>query len=258
MVSPWKVICGSVAGSSHERCGEPCQDYSHTCTIDRSSGLVLACSDGAGTARYADRGAKIACLGFIHAARAALDDGLQPSDITAHDVLKWHDEIRRRLSLEACLVGAELSDFACTLLAAIADDCGGLFCQIGDGAIVTRQGADYETVIWPQTGEYVNTTFFLTGKDFQDHLVTRRLEEGIHEIALFTDGLQPLALHYASRSVHAAFFEPMFATLRATSNPEQLESPLRDFLKSRPVVDRTDDDKTLILATREVVRNGLT
>jgi hypothetical protein len=251
MISPWKVIYGSVIGSSHEKRGETCQDYAHVRALDQSCGLVLACADGAGSACHGGVGAKIACLSFIHAAALALDNGLRPSHMTKTNVLEWHDQTRRRLSLEACLLGVDLSDFACTFLGAVIDSRSGFFCQIGDGAIVIRQGAGYETVFWPQAGEYANTTFFLTGREFEEHLVSRQVDEVVHDVALFSDGLQPLALHYSSRSVHAGFFDPMFATLRATSNPEELELPLCEFLRSPAVLERTDDDKTLILATRE-------
>jgi hypothetical protein len=78
----------------------------------------------------------------------------------------------------------------------------------------------------------------------------RSLEQRVDELALFTDGLQPLALHYASRTVHAPFFVPMFDSLRRSTDIDGLESPLKQFLKSKPVIDRTDDDKTLMLATR--------
>ena len=74
----------------------------------------------------------------------------------------------------------------------------------------------------------------------------------MHELALFTDGLQALALHFVSREVHAPFFEPMFERLRQEppGDAPGLEAELRAFLDSAEVNRRTDDDKTLVLATR--------
>jgi hypothetical protein len=64
--------------------------------------------------------------------------------------------------------------------------------------------------------------------------------------------LQRLALHYEGRTAHAPFFRPMFAPVRAADpgRAETLSTQLAAFLGSQPVNARTDDDKTLVLATR--------
>jgi hypothetical protein len=189
-------------------------------------------------------------LAFLRAASAPLENGLRVPEITDRHVLHWHEQTRGRLSLEACLCNLDLRDFACTLLTAIVGHDGAVFSQIGDGVIVVRDGDRYHTAFWPQAGEYANTTYFLSGTGFEERLAFRSLGHGVDELALLTDGLQPLALHYASRSVHAPFFDPMFQSLRKALHPEELEGPLRQFLHSKPVNDRIDDDKTLVLATR--------
>jgi hypothetical protein len=217
--------------------------------------LVAACADGAGSASQADLGARLACLGFIRLACAALRDGLPVEDIDAHRLLDWYERVRGLISLEASLRNLELRDLACTLLTAIVGEDETAFSQIGDGAIVYRGEKNLQTVFWPQAGEYASTTFFLTSGDFEQRLVACVLKQRVDEMALFTDGLQPLALHYASRTVHAPFFEPMFETLRQASDVQALEVPLKQFLTSKPVNARTDDDKTLILATRRSSRD---
>jgi hypothetical protein len=159
--------------------------------------------------------------------------------------------VRGSLSLEACLLNLPLREFACTLLTAIVGEKSAVFSQIGDGVIVVQNGAGYRPVFWPQSGEYASTTYFLTGEGFEDQLAVRSLPGVVNELALLTDGLQPLALHYATKSVHAPFFQPMFQTLRQTDLVENLEQPLRQFLASGPVNERTDDDKTIILTSRQ-------
>jgi hypothetical protein len=217
--------------------------------------FVAACADGAGSASHAQLGAKLACLGILRAASAQLEAGLRVPDVTAQHVQAWHEETRARLSMEACVLNLDLRDFACTLLTAVVGPEGAVFSQIGDGAIVVGEGNGYQAVFWPQSGEYANTTFFLTGADFKERVAFRSFTCAVDELALLTDGLQPLALHYATRSVHGPFFAPMFKSLRKTDQPEELEGPLLDFLNSKPVNDRTDDDKTMILATRRPPAN---
>ena len=75
----------------------------------------------------------------------------------------------------------------------------------------------------------------------------------IDEVALFTDGIKFLVLHYATKTVHAPFFEKMFSPVRASKTEhvdEALSAGLERYLASPAVCERTDDDKTLILATR--------
>jgi hypothetical protein len=124
------------------------------------------------------------------------------------------------------------------------------FSQIGDGAIVVGDGDTYRTVFWPQNGEYANTTNFVTDEAFADNLVFQLHQGPVDELALFTDGLQMLALNFADHSVHRPFFLPMFRKLRLAAAGEGLPRALRHFLGSPSVNQRSDDDKTLILATR--------
>jgi Protein phosphatase 2C len=244
----WKVVAGSATGTSHIRTGSKCQDYSRWTLA--GAGVVLVCADGAGSVPRADVGARLACGSILSAAALVLDAGCRVSSLGAETVTDWYDRARRRISLDACVDGFDIRDYACTLLVAVVDGESALFAQLGDGAIVFRTGSGYQTAFWPQSGEYVNTTNFLTDSDFQRHLAVRIVDSVPDEIALFTDGLQPLALHYATKSVHAPFFEPMFAALHCEPDPDRLQTPLREFLTSKPVTDRTDDDTTLVLATR--------
>jgi hypothetical protein len=258
MTRPWKILAGSATGTSHEREGDPCQDYAHYAIVsaEDSPVLVAACADGAGSATQAALGARLACLGYIHMACESLRDGLPVLEINEPRARGWLERLRGTMSLEACLRNLELRDLACTLLTAVVGDGIAVFLQIGDGAIVYREGGRYRTAFWPQTGEYASTTFFLTGEDYQERLEFRVLGQRVDDLALFTDGLQPLALHYASRTVHAPFFDPMFDAVRRVVDTQDLEEPLRTFLTSKPVIERTDDDKTLVLATRGGIPDG--
>jgi hypothetical protein len=62
-------------------------------------------------------------------------------------------------------------------------------------------------------------------------------------------------LHFQSQAAHAPFFRPMFAPMRRAPEgfSQKLSSALEAFFNSQQVSNRTDDDKTLILATRRVI-----
>jgi hypothetical protein len=129
-----------------------------------------------------------------------------------------------------------------------------VFLQIGDGLIVVNdQKSQWSWVFWPERGEFANTTFFVTDAAAADHLHFEHRRGFIEELALLSDGIEPLVLHYASRTVHTPFFERMFGPIRRSEafGPDvALSQDLEAYLCSPAILQRTDDDKTLVLATR--------
>ena len=148
-----------------------------------------------------------------------------------------------------------LREFACTLLVAIASDHNTTFWQIGDGAICFREAEaeEYRVAIWPSKGEYANTTYFLTDSRVQEEFEFDSIELRVVDIALFSDGLERLALDFGSHEAHKKFFTGFFTHLYGKSSGEvsEVQTRLAQFLNSDRVNAKTDDDKTLILATRE-------
>ena len=249
----WKLLFQSVRGTAHERSGQPCQDrclvrFKHT--PQGPPVLLLACADGAGSARFAEIGAAHSCQTLIRLVQQDLAEGLQVTAIERDTAVSWFLRLRELLERQANALDTHPGQLACTLLLAVVSEDVGVFVQIGDGALVCLQGEDYRPVFWPQTGEYANTTHFVTDPDFETHLAFELRRERIDELALFSDGLQMLALHFATRSAHQPFFRPMFERLRSATPGERLPELLRQFLTSPAVTARSDDDKTLILATR--------
>jgi len=264
----WKYAFASVIGTSHVKTGLPCQDMSD-CTVFQSNDgapvLVAVVADGAGSAQRAEIGASLACSLFVDEMSSLFESGSAIRDITREFVTIWltrfHNEIRLRAEAE----GIPVRQFACTLLGAVIGcDCAAFF-QIGDGAIVissSEEPDDYNWIFWPQKGEYENITTFATDEAVQDKLDYAFVERHIEEVAIFTDGLQHLALHYQTRMAFVPFFRSMFSPLRPASagHLDELSSSLASFLNSPRVNSRTDDDKTLILATRRtpIVQTAVT
>lgn len=120
--------------------------------------------------------------------------------------------------------------------------------------MVIEEGEDgFFPVFWPESGKYANMTYFLTDEDAFAHLRIKLFQDAHDEIAMFSDGMQRLALVYESKAAFKPFFEPMFVRLRKSDIAEcdMLSGQLALFLNSPKVNERTDDDKTLILATRK-------
>jgi hypothetical protein len=154
------------------------------------------------------------------------------------------------LAAEALARQTDIRQLASTMLGGVVGESAAAFFQIGDGALVTRQGDSYEHVFWPSAGEYVNLTHFVTDAEAERALAFKWTPRRVDEVAVFTDGLQRLTLDFKTEKVHEPFFAHMFKPLRACSDSADLSAALRSFLESPQVESRTDDDKTLILATR--------
>lgn len=248
----WKTIFASATGTSHHRSAQPCQDYglARMLQTDHETVLIAACADGAGSASHSELGSRLACENILGLVCGSFAKGLKSQDINGDHFLEWHRIVLGEIEKEAEACGAGVRELACTLLTAVVGERCASFSQIGDGAIIISSRGSYDCVFWPQSGEYVNTTNFLTDRNFADHLECRFQEEDVAEIAMLTDGLQMLALDYASKKPHIPFFAPLFRKLRQAEQTDELEPSLREFLGSPRVNERTDDDKTLIVATR--------
>jgi serine/threonine protein phosphatase PrpC len=248
----WRHIAESARGDAHLADDTPCQDSSRVVVLggDEHETLVACIADGAGSARYGAIGSATAADSIAHSATAHFDLHGSFAGLTCDDVIRWCETARARLTDDAASRRAELRQLATTLCAAIVSPTCSSFFQIGDGAIILIKNDVSGVVFWPQSGEYVNTTNFLTSHEFRDHLQFFSTTNGFSDVALLTDGIERLALRFDSRTPHRPFFEPLFQALRTDENTPDLAENLRRFLRSDSVRSRSDDDKTLILASR--------
>jgi hypothetical protein len=254
----WKYGFASVVGTAHVRTSVPVQDACRAEIIRDAQGseiLIAVASDGAGSAAQAHIGSALACELLAAEVKAHFSRHGEWQQMADGFIENWIEKFQRSVSNRAVIAGLKPQDFACTLLAAVIGSDEAAYFQLGDGAIVESRSADddcYGCVCWPQQGEYANTTNFLTDAD-AIHKVFRELKAGaVNEVALFTDGIQNLVLDYRSQAVHSPFFAPLFAWLRPrpAGHSAELSAALAAYLSSEKINARTDDDKTLMLATR--------
>ena len=252
MPGGWKYASASVIGTSHSKSTESvCQDANQCVYLHDSGVLICVVSDGAGSAARSDEGSRLACEVVVREASCASEEEVCKRSFA----LSTLSIIREELLAKSQEDGARFKDYACTLLVAILNGDSVAFWQIGDGAICFRlSGEDlFHYAFWPAKGEYANVTEFVTDDNTSDEL---QFDDGSHSIvdlALFTDGLERLALDFALGEVHTGFLAPLFPYLRRgqPGHLEEISSQMREFLGSARVNTHTDDDKTLILATLE-------
>ncbi|ADW70946.1 PP2C family serine/threonine-protein phosphatase [Granulicella tundricola] len=247
----WRVLAASITGSSHQQSGLLCQDAQAEATLPNAITL-LAVADGAGSALRAREGSTTAVRAAIHHLTTQLTT--IPQTEAAWRTLLTQTLTHARKSLQTLAKTKPLRDLATTLLVAILTPDHIALIQLGDGAIVSRSPTgDLHVLSHPRLSEYINETDFLTGDNYlQAAVLTILPASGIAALALFTDGVEVLALHHATNTAHPAFFHPLFdyvAAPEATHN--QAVQELEAILTSARVNALTDDDKTLILAVRE-------
>jgi hypothetical protein len=249
----WKFTNATVTGKAHTARGEPGQDSSRAGTVQISDTdfFIGIAADGAGSTTDGGRGADIACRTLFALITDALRESGDLSLITDDVIRNWITASHEAIVTEAQERGKKLRQYASTVIGAIAGNERAIFFQIGDGAIVTGSGPEYQTIFWPEQGEYANTTYFITDDDYLGHVKIHHSETP-EEIALFTDGLQNLVLSFAEKKAHTGFFRPLFDALK--QNPESgisdFSSRMEHFLCRDDISARSDDDKTLILAVR--------
>jgi hypothetical protein len=250
----WKAIGNSVQGSSHVGANQPCQDtirYNIVKSLKGDEVLICCVSDGAGSAKCAQEASANAAGSMFNglSIMALLD-----LRIKEEDILLLATDIFGSMEKLAEWNGVELNDYSCTLCGCFIAPEFAVFFQVGDGAIVRNDGTGFYTPVWwPHNGEYHNETSFITDDPNMGNLRIMILEEAVNEVAIFSDGLQLLALNMEEKNAHQPFFDGMFRHLRTADCEEKiatLNGRLEEYLNSKPINDRTDDDKTLFLGTR--------
>lgn len=244
-LSNWRVVGASVEGSGHRRNGSGCQD-AHAWAVVGPDTLVAAVADGAGSARLAAEGSRLAADFSVEyvAWRICEQEEVDPIELLTDAM----DATRSRLDRAATEGGHEVADLATTLALVLARPDGVWAAQVGDGAvIVARADGSLVSVAEGEQQEYLNETTFLTSNRWRAACTVGETPEPVESIALLTDGLGLLALDLGDGGrPHAPFFTPLLGFARKEDpQPDELER----FLESDRVATRTDDDVTLLLAT---------
>ncbi len=212
---------------------------------------VLA--DGAGSAKKGGEGAWIATRVISQRARRHVASSARgPSEDQVRD---WLDDARDAIGRAAA--GRELAprDFASTLILILLQPEEATLVHVGDGCAVGRvdNNSDWIALTWPAHGEFASSTHFLT-EDPEPRVVITRHAHSITQVVAFTDGLERLALDFAALRPHSPYFDGMIAPIQssaAVGRDPALSAQLSKYLDSGAINARTDDDKTLVIATRK-------
>jgi hypothetical protein len=251
--SPYWIILGaSVQGTQHIQESLPLQDAFEFRT-EGDNTLLIGVADGLGSAPLSATGARLAVTASLNWLEAALWRGFPQSEQEWEDLIQ-ETVINARAAIEeqAQNQNIGIDDYATTLLLAIATPDILVTGHVGDGAVVAMQSkGPLLTMSEPQNGEYINETFSITSINARLSLHVGFNPRFVDCLALFSDGLQRLALHQQDNSPHEPFFKPLFDQMPGIEDPAKAVSILANFLNSDRVNALTGDDKTLVLARRK-------
>jgi serine/threonine protein phosphatase PrpC len=256
--SNWKIAHASAIGLAHLNQQTECQDRLQCKTVKTKNDgevLIAVVADGAGSTTDGQIGAELACKLFVK----ELSGFLKSKDASINSLTLefgrfWLSFFQKEIEKIAAKNGKQVREYASTLVGAVVGNGRAAFYQMGDGGIVVSASGNpesYKFAILPEEVEYVNTTDFLTDEAAIDRLRFETIEGKIEDIILFSDGIFPVAVDYQNSKPHEPFLLPMIAPLRDGMNGKNnLNEKLESFLSSPKINEKTDDDKTIILASR--------
>lgn len=241
----WKIVGTSVRGSSHEKTGKPCQDCHGWIRFDNE--LFVAVADGAGSAEMSELGSSLAITAAMEMIQSQL---FLPSSESEWIVLCQSAlmSARQTIFAEASAMNISYRDMHSTLLLAVATQTYVVGVQVGDGAIVVGDNGNIQSITQPQTGEHINVTTFITSSDALKTMESVVWRGRTKYIAVFTDGLQMLALKIPAGTAHAPFFSPIFKFVANTTDEIKANNQLKSLFRSDRIRAKADDDITIVLA----------
>jgi hypothetical protein len=250
----WRVAKASVIGTSHLRAGCPCQDYLLVDEIaPETTGnrcLVIAMSDGAGSASRADQGAKCSCDCLVLALKSRRESLVGPESAAA--AIREAFSVAREEVLElAVREAAHPQDYSATLSCVLLAQWGIVVAQIGDGLVVIRGQDDALKLALDCRGEMLNVTDVLTQPNALDQLQVTMDAAVPRGVVVSTDGLIPVLMRQSDYAPHAPMLDMLFATVASSTDPDCLDDHLAGLLGKEAVNQRTDDDKSLVIAMME-------
>lgn len=267
----WRVVAASVCGTSHQKRSQPCQD-AHCWQITPEGVLIAAVADGAGSATFGEVGAQIAVRTVVshlyqvdwHSFPAAFN-AQKPSDALEFElpeiaevrsshlpksIFEALESARDAVEMEAQMRQSSVRELASTLLVVVATPQWVVATQVGDGAVVMAEADRAIALTAPQSGEYINETTFLVSPNALETAQFLFWQGNPTHLAMFSDGLQMLALEMPTAKPHPPFFSPLFRFISQDDlDAIDAQVELENFLTSPRVTQRTDDDITLLLAT---------
>lgn len=239
-----KILSTSLRGALHKANGLPCQDY--CCYKTNKNKVVGIVSDGAGSARYAQTGARIVCRTLCDILINSNLKNIKKDVINAVKIARQKLLLHRQNKSKS---SADLINFSATLVGFFYHNGRGMFFHIGDGAGLAFNAGNYDNLLIsePENGAFSCETYFYTMDDWQDCLRFTPFEN-VNRLMLMTDGVTGFVFSDDFYKIQRRFLVPIAEYLerepRRTYAVKALNNTLNDVRAQRI----NADDKTLLWA----------
>jgi len=241
----WRSIGARATGTSHAGDALSCQDAFAFAPLTDDL-VAIAVADGAGSASFSRAGAE-------RATTRAIQYLCNVADLVAGDPSAWTPAIRGAFDAARGSVmdlgqarGIEIRQLATTLQVVLLGRSACCYGRIGDGAGVGRCEGMLVPLSPPPANLFPNETTFLTTAGSEPEVVFH--DDALSDCAVFTDGIQPLAMHLSEWKPHDPFFGPLFEFLRTSPDTALAQDDLGTYLGTDRFDRRTDDDRALVIS----------
>ena len=275
----WGMVIGaSLRGKSHIESAVGCQDF-HLYEDLGEGWHLLIVSDGAGSAKYADRGSRGNCnvasklLKEMLAANGWINNAVFPSE------LEWYIECRSifekmkliyRSKAKEQNEDTEETDFNATIILCLITPIGILVTHIGDGRMGYLSKADeWKSLMTPHKGEEANQTLFLQNLWTIPHVPAFRvsgvlvpevriIREVPIAVVLISDGCERAAWECSIYNdltgrfedvnlPHPAFLNPLLDSI-ISEKEDKLQLLIDIMDRGTKACEQERDDKTMLIA----------
>jgi len=166
----WQATSTSVTGKSHLLKNIPCQDAVHQHIAENEDDVnVVVLSDGAGSCKYSDLGAQQVTRFMVNYLGEQFHQICNEMD-GAKAKVKIVEDLQSFVNQFASDMDVPYKELSCTLLFIAICKNNYLAGQIGDGIIGIQKEDVVEPIFLPENGEYINSTYFVTGNQAAHHL----------------------------------------------------------------------------------------
>ena len=203
----WLQSSCALQGRMHFEEGIPCQDK--TFSYYNNNTYIIALADGASSAEYSHYGADVVVESICKYIAESFDELLQNSDAlyVKTNIINY---LIGKLEQESIKRNCEINELASTLLFAAVKDDKFFIGHIGDGVIGYLKNKDLKVISTPQSGEYANTTFFVTSNKANYYLrIYRGNTNDVSGFFLMSDGSSNCLYQKKKKQFSPVIFELM-------------------------------------------------
>jgi hypothetical protein len=244
IMARFSSIAASVCGDKHFRKQQPCEDGYVCYPLSSNSQLIMVC-DGAGSAKKAVQGVAISLYEIVERAKAI-------KSWSQEAIYSLFDAAHTAILKEAQVQKVDIKEYSTTLLVAVIDAVNQkvYVAQVGDGTIVFKKDNVIKRLNQDQSA-FLDQTDFISNRSWKKNVKYAELSN-VSFLALQTDGVDPINTNLSTGLPFKPFYEHIFGWFESKDKENQAslthkQAMLEQFLDSKALKAKTDDDKTLVL-----------